>query len=45
MKSGRLLNLRHQSGFPFAPIHRVSIPNVGTQPIFLDDLKNVVPTM
>ena len=37
---GTSLNLRHQSGFPFAPIHRVSIPNVGTQPIFLDDLKN-----
>jgi len=33
-------NLRHQSGFPWAPIHRVSIPGSGTQPILLDDLSN-----
>ena len=32
---GIALTYRHQSGWPFAPIHRVSLPNVGTQPFFL----------
>ena len=36
--TGFSLNLRHQSGFPWAPIHRVSIPNVGTQAIFLENM-------
>jgi hypothetical protein len=35
---GMSVNLRHQSGFNWAPIHRVSIPNVGTQAIFLENL-------
>ena len=33
-------NVRHQSGFPWAPVHRVSIPGSGTQPILLEDLKS-----
>ena len=33
-------NIRHQSGWPWAPIHRVRVPGSGTQPIFLDDIKN-----
>jgi outer membrane receptor protein involved in Fe transport len=33
-------NIRHQSGFPWAPIHRVSIPGSGTQPILLEDIEN-----
>jgi hypothetical protein len=36
--TGFSVNLRHQSGFSWAPIHRVSIPNVGTQAIFLENL-------
>ena len=32
-------NVRHQSGWPYAPIQRVDIPGTGTnQPIFLTDL-------
>ena len=31
---------RHQSGWPFAPIHRVDLPNVGTVPFFLEPVKN-----
>jgi outer membrane receptor protein involved in Fe transport len=31
-------NVRHQSGFPWAPVHRISIPGSGTQPILLEDL-------
>ena len=31
-------NIRIQSGFPYAPIHRVSIPGSGTQPVFLEDI-------
>ncbi|HSF19879.1 MAG TPA: carboxypeptidase regulatory-like domain-containing protein [Vicinamibacteria bacterium] len=31
---------RHQSGWPYAPIHRVSLPNVGTQPFFLEPIEN-----
>ena len=31
--------MRHQSGWPYAPIQRVDIPGTGTnQPIFLTDL-------
>ena len=33
-------NIRHQSGFPWAPVHRISIPGSGTQPILLDDIEN-----
>ena len=33
-------NIRHQSGWPWAPIHRVRIPGSGTQPIFLEDIEN-----
>jgi hypothetical protein len=33
-------NIRHQSGFPWTPVHRVSIPGSGTQPILLEDIKN-----
>jgi outer membrane receptor protein involved in Fe transport len=32
--------LRVQSGFPWAPIHRVDLPNVGTVPIFLENIEN-----
>ena len=31
-------NLRYQSGWPWAPIQRVSIPGSGTQPVFLSNL-------
>ncbi len=34
------LNLRYQSGWPWAPIHRVRIPGSGTQPIFLENIEN-----
>ena len=33
-------NIRHLSGFPWAPIHRVSVPGSGTQPIFLENIEN-----
>ncbi len=33
-------NIRHQSGWPWAPIHRVRIPGSGTQPFFLEDIEN-----
>ncbi len=33
-------NIRHQSGFPWAPIHRIPIPGSGTQPILIEDLSN-----
>ena len=36
---GLSANVRHQSGWPYAPIQRVDIPGTGTnQPIFLTDL-------
>jgi outer membrane receptor protein involved in Fe transport len=31
---------RSNSGFPWAPIHRVSLPRVGTQAFLLEDMKN-----
>jgi hypothetical protein len=37
---GIAVNFRHQSGWPYAPIHRVSLPNVGTQPFFLEPIEN-----
>jgi len=37
---GIALTYRHQSGWPWAPIHRVDLPNVGTQPFFLEPVKN-----
>jgi hypothetical protein len=33
-------NLRMQSGWPWAPIHAVSIPGSGTQQVFLEDIDN-----
>ena len=36
---GLAMTYRHQSGWPWAPIHRVSLPNVGTQPFFLEPIK------
>ena len=36
---GLALNLRLQSGFPWAPVHHLIVPNVGTKAIFLTDLK------
>jgi hypothetical protein len=36
---GMALNVRLQSGFPWAPVHRLLVPNVGTKAIFLTDLK------
>jgi len=35
---GLALSLRYQSGFPWAPVHRLLVPNVGTQAILLTDL-------
>jgi hypothetical protein len=37
---GLAMTYRHQSGFPWAPIHRLSLPNVGTQPFFLEEVSN-----
>jgi hypothetical protein len=31
---------RHQSGFPWAPIHVLALPNVGTVNVFLEDIEN-----
>jgi outer membrane receptor protein involved in Fe transport len=36
---GLAMNLRFQSGFPWAPVHHLVVPNVGTQAILLTDLK------
>jgi carboxypeptidase family protein len=36
---GFALNVRFQSGFPWAPVHHLIVPNVGTRAIFLADLK------
>ena len=36
---GLALGVRFQSGFPWAPVHRLLVPNVGTKPILLTDLK------
>ena len=36
---GFALNVRFQSGFPWAPVHHLIVPNVGTKAIFLTDLK------
>jgi len=36
---GMAVNVRFQSGFPWAPVHRLLVPNVGTRAIFLTDLK------
>lgn len=36
---GLALNVRFQSGFPWAPVHHLIVPNVGTKAIFLTDLK------
>jgi outer membrane receptor protein involved in Fe transport len=33
-------NVRHQSGFPWAAIHRVNIPGTGTSPFFLESIQN-----
>lgn len=36
---GLALSIRFQSGFPWAPVHRLLVPNVGTKAILLMDLK------
>lgn len=36
---GLALSFRFQSGFPWAPVHRLIVPNVGTKAILLTDLK------
>jgi outer membrane receptor protein involved in Fe transport len=36
---GLALGVRFQSGFPWAPVHRLLVPNVGTKSILLTDLK------
>ena len=36
---GLALNVRFQGGFPWAPVHHLIVPNVGTQAILLTDLK------
>lgn len=36
---GLALNVRFQSGFPWAPVHRLLVPNVGTRAILLSDMK------
>ena len=36
---GLSTNVRHQSGWPYAPIQRVDVPGTGTnQPVFLSDI-------
>ena len=37
---GMAANVRFQSGFPWAPVHHLLVPNVGTQAVFLTDLKD-----
>ena len=37
---GTAATLRYVSGFPWAPLLSIGVPNVGTQTIFLDDLGN-----
>jgi len=36
---GFALNVRYQSGFPWAPVHRLPVPNVGTKAVLLTDLE------
>lgn len=36
---GLAVSARFQSGFPWAPVHRLVVPNVGTKAILLTDLK------
>ena len=35
---GMAVNVRFQSGFPWAPVHHLIVPNVGTKAIFLTEL-------
>ena len=35
---GLATSVRLQSGYPWAPVHRLSVPNVGTKAIFLMDI-------
>jgi outer membrane receptor protein involved in Fe transport len=37
---GLALNVRYQSGFPWAPVHRLDVPNVGTKAILLTALED-----
>ena len=37
---GSAVTVRYVSGFPWAPLLSIGVPNVGTQTIFLDDLGN-----
>ena len=39
LEVGLSVSLRHQSGWSWAPIHRVRIPGSGTQPFFLEELR------
>jgi hypothetical protein len=34
------VNLRVQSGFPWAPVASITLPNAGTQRVFVDDIEN-----
>ena len=36
---GLALNVHYQSGFPWAPVYRLPVPNVGTKAILLTDLE------
>jgi outer membrane receptor protein involved in Fe transport len=35
---GLAVSVRYQSGFPWAPVHRLLVPNVGTKAILLTDM-------
>lgn len=37
LEIGLSVNFRYQSGYPWAPVHELPVPNVGTKPIFLMD--------
>jgi hypothetical protein len=40
MEIATSVNLRYQSGWPYSPIHRVSVPGSGTSAFFLEDINN-----
>jgi hypothetical protein len=37
---GVAINYRHLSGYPWAPLHTASIPNVGSRAFFLENIEN-----
>ncbi len=37
------LNVRYQSGFPWAPVHHLVVPNVGTKAILLTTWRTTAP--